>query len=192
MCSNNKILCCRCCAALRGMALRRLNIRAALVQCDLLIASPVYHGCPQPLATFHHLSDARCQRHGSAWVLNVLRSSWWCPQLPWGVSSSFSCFYARCTDTALTTTVVGVLRGVVTILLGFALTIQSSLVLCECCGSSQSTHVGGVWYTWIKVTETYGSQPHDFGGKGKSTENKSKIRVGPDGKLISYAKLGQP
>lgn len=52
---------------------------------------------------------------------------------------------------ALTTTIVGVLRGVATVLLGFALdTVPYSFV--NVVGITLNT-CGGVWYTWIKYTD---------------------------------------
>jgi hypothetical protein len=58
-------------------------------------------------------------------------------------------------NSALTTTIVGVLRGVVTIILGFFLDTVKFHVL-NVLGLFMNT-LGGVWYTWLKYLEKYGS-----------------------------------
>ena len=69
--------------------------------------------------------------------------------------------------TALTTTIVGVLRGVVTVLLGFMLdTVPFSPV--NIAGISLNT-AGGVWYTWIKYQEK-------VAGSGSSGSSKAGVR----------------
>jgi hypothetical protein len=135
----------------------------------------------------HNISDAITKgtaMHG-AWYLYIMVIS----AATLGCVLNFSMFLCTLYNTALTTTIVGVLRGVVTILLGFAYdTVKFSAL--NVTGITINT-LGGVWYTWIKFTEKYGSEAaHDIGGKGKSTEHKSRLEKGPDGKLLSYTKLG--
>jgi hypothetical protein len=60
-------------------------------------------------------------------------------------------------NSALTTTIVGVLRGVVTIILGFFLDTVKFHAL-NVLGLFMNT-MGGVWYTWLKYLEKYGSSP---------------------------------
>lgn len=55
---------------------------------------------------------------------------------------------------ALTTTIVGVLRGVFTIILGFMLDTVKFHIL-NVIGITINT-CGGVWYTWLKYLEKYG------------------------------------
>jgi len=68
-----------------------------------------------------------------------------------GCLLNYSMFLCTMYTSALTTTIVGVLRGVATVLLGFALdTVPYSFV--NVVGITLNT-CGGVWYTWIKYTD---------------------------------------
>lgn len=68
-----------------------------------------------------------------------------------GCLLNYSMFLCTMYTSALTTTIVGVLRGVATVLLGFMLdTVPFSIV--NVAGITLNT-CGGVWYTWIKYHE---------------------------------------
>lgn len=68
-----------------------------------------------------------------------------------GMALNYSMFLCTLHNSALTTTIVGVLRGVATVLLGFALdTVPFSPV--NVAGITLNT-AGGVWYSWIKFRE---------------------------------------
>jgi solute carrier family 35 protein len=84
-----------------------------------------------------------------------------------GCLLNYSMFLCTMYTTALTTTIVGVLRGVVTVLLGFMLdTVPFSPV--NIAGISLNT-AGGVWYTWIKYQEK-------VAGSGSSGSSKAGVR----------------
>jgi hypothetical protein len=77
-------------------------------------------------------------------------------------------------NSALTTTIVGVLRGVVTIVLGFFVdTVKFHLL--NVLGLTMNT-VGGVWYTWLKYLEKYGSSPI-ISSSSKQQQHQEYIKV---------------
>jgi solute carrier family 35 protein len=68
-----------------------------------------------------------------------------------GCLLNYSMFLCTMYNSALTTTIVGVLRGVATVLLGFMLDTVPFSVL-NIAGITLNT-CGGVWYTWIKYQD---------------------------------------
>jgi hypothetical protein len=89
-----------------------------------------------------------------------------------GCLLNYSMFLCTMYNSALTTTIVGVLRSVATVLLGFVFdTVPFSLV--NVAGILLNT-VGGVWYTYIKYSD-------------KAAGKAGRSRVGPGGGL--YDKL---
>ncbi|WIA40554.1 hypothetical protein OEZ86_013896 [Tetradesmus obliquus] len=74
-----------------------------------------------------------------------------------GCLLNYSMFLCTMHNSALTTTIVGVLRGVVTIVLGFFVDTVKFHVL-NILGLTLNT-LGGVWYTWLKYLEKYGLGP---------------------------------
>jgi hypothetical protein len=75
-------------------------------------------------------------------------------------------------NSALTTTIVGVLRGVVTIILGFFLDTVKFHVL-NVLGLFMNT-LGGVWYTWLKYLEKYGSNPLGSSSSSKQQQQRQE------------------
>eukprot|EP00878_Enallax_costatus_P013594 GHUV01014213.1.p1 GENE.GHUV01014213.1~~GHUV01014213.1.p1 ORF type:complete len:425 (+),score=77.79 GHUV01014213.1:58-1332(+) len=79
-----------------------------------------------------------------------------------GCLLNYSMFLCARHTSALTTTIVGVLRGVVTVLLGFLVDSIKFHVL-NILGLTMNT-AGGVWYTWLKYVEKYGAGVKGEGG----------------------------
>jgi hypothetical protein len=88
--------------------------------------------------------------------------------------SACSMFLCTMHNSALTTTIVGVLRGVVTIVLGFFLDTVKFHIL-NVLGLTLNT-VGGVWYTWLKYLEKYGSGPSNS-SSSKQLQQQEYVKV---------------
>lgn len=81
-------------------------------------------------------------------------------------------------NSALTTTIVGVLRGVVTIVLGFFVDTVKFHVL-NILGLTMNT-LGGVWYTWLKYLEKYGVGPVISSSKQQQQQEYVKVQAEED------------
>lgn len=103
-----------------------------------------------------------------------------------GCLLNYSMFLCTMYTSALTTTIVGVLRGVATILLGFMLdTVPFSIV--NVAGITLNT-CGGVWYTYIKY------QDRIAGGKAEARKESDAYDRLPtkdvEGQVLSRTALG--
>jgi solute carrier family 35 protein len=130
----------------------------ALTALPLLLALTVANG------DFGRVSAAYAKgvaAHSSAYVMTMVIGA-----ATLGCLLNYSMFLSTLHNSALTTTIVGVLRGVATVLLGFALdTVPFSRL--NILGITLNT-AGGVWYTYIKYTEKAASKRTKGPGGGVS------------------------
>jgi len=86
------------------------------------------------------------QTHGASWLWTAILS---CSFM--GCLLNYALFWCTTTNTALTTTIVGVLKGVVSVGLGFVLLGGVPFSLLNVIGISLNT-AGGIWYAQIKYS----------------------------------------
>lgn len=99
-----------------------------------------------------------------------------------GCLLNYAMFLCCTWTSALTTTIVGVLRGVATVLLGFALdTVPWSLV--NVLGITLNT-AGGVWYTYIKYQEK-AAGGNKAGSRSRSASHSTLPIKNPDENVVS-------
>lgn len=171
-----------CCCALQGDS--GATSTSELLWYNALTALPLLSVITAVNGDFHKIGASATKglsAHSAAYFYSLVVGA-----ATIGCLLNYSMFLCTMYTSALTTTIVGVLRGVATVLLGFMLdTVPFSIV--NVAGITLNT-CGGVWYTYIKY------QDKVAGGKAEARKASDAYDRLPtkdvEGQVLSRTALG--